>query len=247
MKETDIETIILAGGKGTRLKSVLDDRSKPMGIIGEKPFMEWILLMLRRQGIKRVVICTGYFSETVESYFGDGGDLAMEIVFARDPFPLGTGGAARNALGQTSSNRILVLNGDSYLRINLSSFLKVHLTCNARASISLVQVEDTGRYGSVNVNKDGKIVAFLEKSPRKRSGLINAGIYLFDRDVVEEIPGGKMVSLERDIFPELIDKGLYGVQHDGLFIDIGTPESFNEAGDILKDEFDFLSKRDYLV
>jgi len=244
MTENDIEAIILAGGKGTRLKDVLDDRSKPMAIVGEKPFVEWILLMLRWQGIKRAIICTGHFSETVESYFGDGRGLGMEIAFSRDPFPLGTGGAVRNALDQTSSNQILVLNGDSYLRINLLCFLKAHLAINAKASISLIQVQDSGRYGSVNVNKDGKVLAFLEKSPRKQSGLINAGIYLLDRDVVEKIPEGKMVSLEREIFPGLIDKGLYGVKRDGLFIDIGTPESLNEAGNILKDEFEFLSKRD---
>jgi NDP-sugar pyrophosphorylase family protein len=247
MTANDIEAIILAGGKGTRLKSILDDRSKPMAIVGGKPFIEWILLMLRRQGIKRVVICTGHLSETVESYFNDGRGIGMEITFARDPFPLGTGGAVRNAFDKTSSKQILVLNGDSYLRVNLSYFLKAHLDCNAKASISLMQVEDSSRYGSVNVNKDGKIVAFQEKSPRKQSGLINAGIYLLERDVVEEIPGGKMVSLEREIFPNLICKGLYGALCDGLFIDIGTPESFRKAGDILKAEFKLLSKRDHLL
>ncbi|GAI23875.1 unnamed protein product, partial [marine sediment metagenome] len=89
MTKNYIEAIILAGGKGTRLKSVLDDRSKPMAIIGGKPFIEWILLMLRRQGIQRAVICTGHLSETVESYFGDGKNIGMKITFARDPFPLG--------------------------------------------------------------------------------------------------------------------------------------------------------------
>jgi len=242
MTGNDIEAIILAGGEGTRLKSVLDDRPKPMAIIGGKPFTEWILLMLRRQGIQRAVICTGHLSEIVESYFCDGRNIGMEITFARDPFPLGTGGAVRNAFGKTRSNHILVLNGDSYLRINISSFLKTHLACNARASISLVQVEDNSRYGSVKVNKDGKVLAFLEKSPRKQSGLINAGIYLLERNVVEEIPEGKMISLEREIFPNLIGKGLYGVPYDGPFIDIGVPESLSEAENILKGEFEYLSQ-----
>jgi len=242
MKENYVEAIILAGGKGTRLKKVLDDRPKPMAIIGGKPFIEWVLLMLRRQGIQRTVICTGHLSETVESYFGDSGDIDMEITFARDPFPLGTGGAIRNALDKINSKRLLILNGDSYFRLDLPSFLKTHLACNARASISLVQVEDVSRYGSVKVNKDGKVLAFLEKSTKKQSGLINAGIYLIERDVVEEIPEGKMVSLEKEVFPDLIGKGLYGVLCDGPFIDIGTPESFNKAEKILKGEFEYLSQ-----
>lgn len=241
MTENYIEAIILAGGEGTRLKKVIDDRPKPMAIIGGKPFIEWILLMLRRQGIQRVVICTGYLGETVESYFGDGRNIGMEIAFARDPFPLGTGGAVRNALGKTSSN-LLVLNGDSYLRVNISSLLKTHLARNARVSISLVRVEDSSRYGSVKINKDGKVLAFLEKSPRKQSGLISSGIYLFERNVVEEIPEGEMVSLEKKVFPDLIGKGLYGVLCDGPFIDIGTPESFNKAEKMLKDEFEYLSQ-----
>ena len=242
MTENYPEAIILAGGKGTRLKSVLDDRPKPMAIIRGKPFIEWILLMLRRQGIQRAVICTGHLGEIVESYFGDSRDIDMEITFARDPFPLGTGGAVRNALGKTRSKHILVLNGDSYLRVNISSFLKTHLALNARASISLVQVEESSRYGSVKVNKDGKLLAFLEKSQKKQSGLINAGIYLLERNVVKEIPDGEMVSLEREIFPDLIGKGLYGVLCDGPFVDIGTPESFNKAGKILKREFEYLSQ-----
>ena len=242
MTENYPEAIILAGGKGTRLKSVLDDRPKPMAIIRGKPFIEWILLMLKRQGIQRVVICTGHLSEIVESYFGDSRNINMEITFARDPFPLGTGGAVRNALGKTRSKHILVLNGDSYLRVNISSFLKTHLALSAKVSISLVQVEDSSRYGSVKINKNGKMLAFLEKSQKKQSGLINAGIYLLEREIVEEIPEEKMVSLEKEIFPALIGKGLYGVTCNEPFIDIGTPETLNKAGKILKREFEYLSQ-----
>ncbi len=242
MTENYIEAIIIAGGKGTRLKSVLDDRPKPMAIIGGKPFIEWILLMLRRQGVRRVVICTGHLSEIVETYFSDGSGIGMEVAFARDPFPLGTGGAVRNALNKTSTKNILVLNGDSYLSINISSFLKTHLARNARASISLVHVEDVSRYGSVRVDKDGKIEAFLEKSQQRQPGLINAGIYLLERNGVKEIPEGKMISLEKEVFPNLIGKGLYGVLCEGPFIDIGTPESFHAAENVLKDEFEYLSR-----
>lgn len=236
------EAIILAGGKGTRLKGVIDNRPKPMAIINGKPFVEWILLLLRLQGIQRAVISTGHLGEIVESYFDTGKDIGMEVAFARDPFPLGTGGAVRNALGKTKTNHIIVLNGDSYLRFNLSSFLKTHLAVNASASIILVPVEDTSRYGSVKVNKDGKVMSFLEKSQKKQIGLINAGIYLLERNVAKEIPEGKKISLEREFFPDLIGKGLYGVICEKLFIDIGTPESFSKAEKMLKSEFDHLSQ-----
>jgi len=237
------EAIILAGGKGTRLRSVLADRPKPMAILGGKPFLEWILLMLRRQGVQRAVICTGHLSEIVESYFGDGKDIGMQITFARDPFPLGTGGAVRNALGRTKTKHILVLNGDSYLRIDLSGFLKAHFAVNARTSLSLVQVEDSSRYGSVKINKDGKVMAFLEKLQKKEAGLINAGIYLIERNIVKEIPEGRTISLEREVFPNLIGKGLYGVPCKSPFIDIGIPESFNNAEKILKSEFEYLAQQ----
>ena len=164
----------------------------------------------------------------------------MIITFARDPFPLGTGGAVRNALGKTNSKCLLILNGDSYFRLSLPTFLENHLKLKARASISLVQVKDSSRYGSVKINKDRKILAFLEKSPRIQSGLINAGIYLLERNVVKEIPEVKRISLEREIFPDLVGKGLYGVRCEGPFIDIGTPESFNKAEKILKREFAYL-------
>ena len=242
MKDNYPEAVILAGGRGTRLRGVIDNRPKPMAIINGKPFLEWILLLLRLQGIQRVVISTGHLGEIVESYFDIGTDIGMEVAFARDPFPLGTAGAVRNALGKIKTDRILVLNGDSYLHFNLAYFLKAHLATNASASIILVPVEDTSRYGSVEVDKDGKVISFLEKSQKKQHGLINAGIYLLERNVAEEIPAGKKISLEKEIFPDLIGKNLYGVIYDELFIDIGTPESLDKAEKILKDEFEYLSQ-----
>ena len=242
MTGNPVDAIILTGGKGTRLQSILDDRPKPMALIAGRPFVEWLLLMLRHQGIQRAVMCTGHLSEAVESYFGNGQDIGMELVYAYDPLPLGTGGAVRNALVKTNSKRFLVLNGDSYCRFDLSNFLKTHLAHNARVSLNLVQVKDCSRYGSVKINKDGMVLAFLEKSPGKIPGLVNAGVYLLERDVVEGIPEGKMVSLEKEILPGLIGNGLYAVVCKGIFIDIGTPESLNKAKKILKDEFKHLSQ-----
>jgi D-glycero-alpha-D-manno-heptose 1-phosphate guanylyltransferase len=242
MKKKFIEAIILAGGKGTRLKTVLDDRPKPMAIIGGKPFIEWLLLLLLQQGVRRAVICTGYKRKKLESYFGNGNKIGIEIDYACDPFPLGTGGAVRNALSLTTSNRLLILNGDSYFRLDLPSFLNTHHAQNAKATISLVSVENSCRYGSVKIKKDGEVEGFFEKSSNRKPGLINAGIYILERETIGQIPDGKKVSLEKEVFPGLIGSGLYGEQCSGPFIDIGTPESFSKAEKVLKNEFEYLLK-----
>lgn len=241
MTENQIEAIILAGGKGTRLKGILDDRQKTMAVVCGKPFIEWILLSLKKQGVKRSVICTGHLSETVESYFCDKRDIGMEIKFSHEDFPLGTAGALRNAIDKTNSKRVLVLNGDSYFRLDLSGFLKNHIAHRAKISIVLTQVKDSSRYGSVEIDENGKVLAFCEKTAKRQTGLINTGAYLFEREIIEKIPEEKKVSLETEIFPNLIGKGLYPVIHNGLFIDIGTPESLADAEELLKDEFEYLS------
>ena len=238
----DRDAFILVGGKGTRLRGILNDRPKPLALVAGRPFVEWLLVMLYKQGIRRCVMCTGHLGKAVEAYFGNGQKNSMEIVYSRDPFPLGTAGAVRFAIGKTKSERFLVLNGDSYCRLDLPYFLKTHQVLNAKASLNLVRVKDCSRYGSVKINKKGKVLAFSEKSSRKHEGLISTGIYVLERTVVEEIPEGKMVSLEKEVFPSLIGKGLYAVISEGPFIDIGIPESYIKAESILKVEFENLFK-----
>lgn len=244
MKE-DVEAIIIAGGKGTRLREIVSNCPKPMALVGGRPFIEWILLMLREQGVKKVVIATGYMAEHIESYFATGAKIGMDIDYSLESSPLGTGGAIRNALGKTNSRRLLILNGDSYLPLDLPLFLNAHIARGARVSISLVKVEDCSRFGAVDVFEDGRIRAFSEKNG-KQTGLINAGIYLFECDVIREIHEGENVSLEKEIFPRLLDKGLYGVICHGPFIDIGTPESFYESEKILKNEFKYLTQKEII-
>jgi NDP-sugar pyrophosphorylase family protein len=179
-------------------------------------------------------------ADMVVSHFGDGENLRIKTIYARDPFPLGTAGAIRNALTKTSSKHLLVLNGDSYCRIDVSGYVKSHRGRSAQASMALVFEKDTRRYGSVKINGEGMVVSFEEKSPRRRAGLVNGGIYLFDREVLEAIPEGRMVSLEHEVLPTLIGNGLYGLLSQGPFVDIGTPESYEAAGAILRDEFEYL-------
>lgn len=236
-KETVNEAVILMGGKGTRLQSVVNDRPKPMAEVVGRPFVEWLLLALCAQGVKRVVLCTGYMGDVIESHLGSGTRLGIDIVYMRDPLPLGTGGAIRHALDQVQSERFLALNGDSYCRFDGKLLQNFHRAHHAQATIWLVPSADSRRYGSVEVDEQGAVLAFHEKSPELHIGIISAGVYMLERAAVLAIPKGRTTSLETEFFPALIGRGLYGVVGKGPFIDIGTPESYQAASHILQEEF----------
>ncbi len=236
------EAIIVVGGKGTRLKEIVKDRPKPMANVAGRPFLEWLLLALRAQGIRRVVLGAGYKGDMVSEYFGDGAGWGLDIAYSRETAPLGTGGAARLALKFTRTDPLLVLNGDSYCAVDLERFAAIHARRKASVSLWLVQVKDCSRYGTVTLSRQGRIAAFQEKSLRGKSGLISAGVYLFNRKAVSEIPGGRPVSLEEEVFPGLVGKALYGVVGRGPFLDIGTPDSYAAAAAVLSGELKRLEK-----
>jgi NDP-sugar pyrophosphorylase family protein len=231
--EHPLQAAILVGGKGTRLRSVVSDRPKPMAEVAGKPFLEWILIGLRDRGISRIVLCSGYMPEFIENHFGDGSRLELDISYSVDPYPLGTGGAVRFALGHLSSSRILVLNGDSYCDFDIEHLINTHEESKAVATIWTTQVEDSSRFGSIDVSQNGGVLAFHEKQASRGSGIVNAGVYLVARDVISEIPEGRAVSLETEVFPELVGCGLFAANGDYPFLDIGTPESFAIAEDFL--------------
>ena len=205
------DAMILVGGKGTRLQSVVNDRPKPMAEVAGRPFVEWLLLALRAQGVRRVIFCTGYRSEMVEAHFRDGRQWDMEVLYSRDPIPLGTGGAVRYALSQVRSDRLLAMNGDSYCPVDICRLEEVHTTHGARTTLWLIWLNACRRYGSVVIGEDGVVQAFREKSAEECAGLINAGIYLLEREVAETIPEGRALSLEIQVFPQLIGRGLFAV------------------------------------
>jgi NDP-sugar pyrophosphorylase family protein len=223
------EAVILAGGKGTRLQRVVSDRPKPMAEVAGRPFLEWLVLLLRAREVRRVVFCTGYMAEAVETYFGDGRAWNMEFAYSRDPVPLGTAGAVRHALPQLRSDRFFVLNGDSYCPVDTKCLEGAHLTKAARATLWCVPVEDCSRYGSVEISLDGAVRAFCEKMPQERPGTVSAGVYMLEREVVSTIPDGRTFSLETDFFPALIGHGLYAVVRDNPLLDVGTPEAYGTA------------------
>jgi len=216
---------ILAGGLGTRLRAVVSDRPKVLAEVQERPFLAYLLQHLARSGIKSAVLCTGYIGEQIKTAFGDTFG-SMRLLYSQETSQLGTAGALRLALPQIQSNSVLIVNGDSFCDANLSDFWAWREAKGAEAALLLTQVSDTRRYGRVEVNADWRVLKFEEKGGREGSGWINAGIYLLDRSLLLTIPEGMPVSLERDMFPAWMERGLYGYGNQGRFLDIGTPESY---------------------
>lgn len=224
----NIDVAILAGGLGTRLRPLVDGRPKVMVEINDRPFLEYILDQIEFWGGRRVVLCTGYLGNQILSKLGNI-YRSVQLIYSEEKSPMGTGGALRLASHLFHSESVLVINGDSYCKANLIPFLEWHLLRNAMATLLLVESRDTRRYGKVKVDGNGIILRFEEKTESEGSGWINAGIYLFRQDFINEIPSERPVSLEREIFPSWIGQGLYGYKSDAQFIDIGTPESYRAA------------------
>lgn len=225
---SDIPAVILAGGLGTRLRSVVADRPKVLAEIRGRPFLAYLLDQLVSASVKYVVLCTGYLGEQIQSCFGDS-YREMRLVYSQEPAPLGTAGALRLAMPLFHSDAILVMNGDSFCKVDLRAFTLWHSERRADATILLTEVPDTGRYGRVNVEHEGLIQSFHEKGRERGPGWINAGIYLLSQRVLLKIPKNGLVSLEREIFPGWMGRGLYGYRNPGDFLDIGTPASYAEA------------------
>ncbi|MEO1069712.1 MAG: nucleotidyltransferase family protein [Cyanobacteria bacterium J06638_6] len=222
--------VILVGGLGTRLRSVVSDRPKVLAEIHGRPFLSYLLDQVAEAGLRHVVLCTGYRADQVQELLGDRWQ-DLTLTYSQETTPLGTGGALRLALPQLRSDTILALNGDSYCGVDLSAFWGFHQRKQASASLLLTQVPDTQRFGRVQVDEGDRIVNFEEKGNTTGPGWINAGLYLVSQAYLADIPADRPISLEKDIFPQWIDQGLYGYQAEGKFIDIGTPETYRQAAD----------------
>jgi len=224
----DITAVILVGGLGTRLRSVVSDRPKVLAEVGGRPFLAYLLDRLANSNIRRVVLCTGYLGEQVRAVFGEtyGG---MDLVYSVEKEPRGTGGALRLALPLLQSDLVLVMNGDSYCEIDLTSHLEWHKKKEAVASIALTLVENTSRYGMVQLGAHDEIVQFEEKGGKRVPGWINAGIYFIKKSLISSIPSSRNISIEKEVFPAWIGTGFYGYRSNCRFLDIGTPVTYSHA------------------
>lgn len=237
-----MQAFILAGGLGTRLRSIIDDQPKPMADIENKPFLAHQIEQLKAQDITQVILCVGYLHDHVLSYFGDGEAWGVHIDYSIETSPLGTGGALKHAQAFVDGS-FLVLNGDSYFDIDLQQLIRFHEARKKEdkgcvGTLALTTVPDAGRYGSVLLNGKGRIVNFTEKSAANgaAAGLINAGVYVLEPEILETIPRAQKVSIERTVFPSFTSASLstglgngsrlYGYEGDEFFVDIGTPEGY---------------------
>jgi len=226
----DMNAVILAGGFGTRLQSVVSDRPKVLAEVSGKPFLAYLLGQIASADVHKVVICVGYMAEKIQDCFGDMYG-SLHISYSSEDEPLGTGGALRLALPLLSSNTILVMNGDSYTDADLISYANWFFRKNADAAFVLTKVPDTSRYGRVTLDENECITAFEEKGTNSGAGWINAGIYLIKKSLIASIPTGRPYSLEHTFFPSLVGKKLMGFRSEERFIDIGTPGSYAGAED----------------
>jgi D-glycero-alpha-D-manno-heptose 1-phosphate guanylyltransferase len=221
-----MQAVILAGGLGTRLRPLVRDRAKPMALIGDRPFLEYLLLQVRKHGFSDVVLCIAHEAETIRRYFGSGDRWRLRLRYSHEPELRGTAGALKCAAGLIESQSFLVMNGDSFFDIDLGTLVRFHECAAALATLALAEVDRTDRFGTVEVADDGTIRGFREKDAVSRSGLVNGGIYVIKQEVLAAIPDSRAVSLEREIFPGLVGDRFRGVPFRNWFIDIGTPEDY---------------------
>jgi D-glycero-alpha-D-manno-heptose 1-phosphate guanylyltransferase len=224
-----VKAIILAGGKGTRLMDTIGDIPKPMAPIDSKPFLEYLIRYLHKFNVEEIVISIGYKSEIIKSYFGSGEKLSIAISYCEENEPLGTGGAIKKSLEDVHDENVIVMNGDSFLEMNYDELVAFHKEQSAMATIGLISMEDAGRYGAVEANSKREILSFKEKGSYQ-PGLINGGIYILNSNITDYIPDGP-VSLEKEVFPFLVGKGLYGITVSGIFVDIGVPADYLQLRD----------------
>jgi NDP-sugar pyrophosphorylase family protein len=221
---SDLTALVLAGGKGTRLRGAIDG-PKALATIRGKPFLFYLLDRLAESGFRKAVLCTGYLSDVIREVVGTQ-YREIEITHSIEKQPLGTAGALKHALPSITSETVLVLNGDSFHRGDFFSFYEWHCAKQSQASLLLVPSAECSRFGQVETDEDGRVAAFSPS--RQGPGWINAGSYFFSRSFIEGFPK-TCYSLEQEIFPRYANNGLYGHQSQSDFIDIGTPSAWQQA------------------
>jgi NDP-sugar pyrophosphorylase family protein len=223
----DIYVVILCGGLGNRLRSAVSDRPKVLAEIKNKSFLDILIDNLLKHGFINIILCVGYLKEQIKDHFDC--DKDFNIIFSEEEVPLGTGGALKNARPLINSDPFMLINGDSICDINFKDFLDYHVNKRALMSMVLTRIKNTGDYGNVVLDESNRIVSFKEKIENRGECLINAGIYLMQKDIFLYMPEEDKFSLEYDLFPKIVNEKCYGFIIGSDLIDIGTPERYEKA------------------
>jgi mannose-1-phosphate guanylyltransferase len=224
--------ILLVGGMGTRLMPLTSKTPKPMLQVAGVPFTEHQIRKAAQAGISEIVLATSYKAELFEPYFGDGAKFGLKIKYAVEESALGTGGGIRNAAALLDDcDQVVIFNGDVLSGHDLSAQIQSHINNKAEVTLYLTKVEDARAYGCVELLADNQVKSFLEKMENPVSNLINAGCYIFNRKVIDQIPANQIVSVERDTFPNLLSTGVKvcGYLDNSYWLDIGNPEALVKA------------------
>ena len=224
--------ILLVGGMGTRLQPLTFETPKPMLPVAGVPFTEHQISKAKSAGIEEIVLATAFKAEIFEPYFGDGSDFGISIKYAVEESAMGTGGAIRNAAKFLSGNGpVAIFNGDVLTGHDLAGQFEFHDKNQAQVSLYLTQVPDARAYGAVELNEANQVLAFNEKMENPPTNIINAGCYIFNREIINQIPENKVVSVERETFPTLLRQGakVFGFVDNSYWLDIGTPSALLKA------------------
>lgn len=224
------EAVLLVGGQGTRLRPLTLTTPKPLLPVAGVPFLTHQLAALRQAGVDHVVLATSYQAEIFQETFGDGSPVGLRLTYLHEDEPLGTGGAIRNAaegLRSSAGDPVVILNGDVLSGHNLAAQIDAHVEREADVTLHLVEVDDARAYGCVPTDGEGRVTAFLEKMDNPVSSWVNAGAYVFRRSVIDAIPAGEVVSVERDTFPGLLASGrqINAWKETAYWCDVGTPDA----------------------
>jgi len=231
-----LEAIILAGGFGTRLKNKIKNIPKPMALVNNKPFLDYILNYLNSNGVTKIILSVYYKSDVIKQYYNDNTFYnGIKITYSHDKAPLGTGGAIRAALTKSSNDNVFVINGDTYFDVDLHLLMDKHVKNNNDITLSLKPMSNFNRYGFVKTELDGNIIAFEEKKYQKY-GKIDGGIYLINNNIFNSYKENKLFSFSDFIKNNLYNLKIGSVSFDGIFIDIGTPEDLAKAQKIFKSQ-----------
>lgn len=229
MATHQVDAVVLVGGKGTRLRPLTLSAPKPMLPTAGLPFLTHLLSRIAAAGIEHVILGTSYKPAVFEAEFGDGSALGLQIEYVTEEHPLGTGGGIANVAGKLRNDTAMVFNGDVLSGADLAQLLDFHRSNRADVTLQLVRVGDPRAFGCVPTDEEDRVVAFLEKMEDPPTDQINAGCYVFERNVIDRIPQGREVSVEREVFPALLADGdckIYGYVDASYWRDMGTPEDF---------------------